>query len=82
MFQKYIDRLKAGMGVPHLFQADIKEIQVVIPSPMEQQEIVEELDNKIKFVDFEITKIQTLLGKYKEYKSSLIYEVVTGKREV
>lgn len=82
MFQKYIDRLKAGMGVPHLFQADIKEIQVVIPSPMEQQEIVEELDNKIKFVDFQITKIQTLLGKYKEYKSSLIYEVVTGKREV
>ena len=30
LFQAYIDRLKDGMGVPHLFQSDLKEITIVI----------------------------------------------------
>ena len=32
--------------------------------------------------DIEIEKREKLLGKVMEYKKSLIYEVVTGKKEV
>ena len=82
LFQAYIDRLKDGMGVPHLFQSDLREITIVIPKVKEQQQIAEYLDKKCDEIDKAITDKEKLIEKFTEYKKSLIYECVTGKKEV
>ena len=82
LFQAYIDRLKDGMGVPHLFQSDLKEITIVIPNISEQQQIAEYLDNKCFEIDKAIADKEQIIEKFTEYKKSLIYECVTGKRKV
>lgn len=81
-FQKYIDQLKAGMGVPHLFQGDLREIIIPVPKINEQQEIADYLDKKCAEIDTLITKKEQFLKELESYKKSLIYEYVTGKKEV
>ena len=82
MFQQHIDLLKDGMGVPHLFQSDLKEIKIAFPSKDEQKEIADYLDAKCAEIDGLIAKKEKLVKELESYKKSLIYEVVTGKREV
>ena len=82
IFQNYISRIKNGMGVPHLTQGNLKNIMVVIPPYCEQEAIVAYLDKKCSNLDSIILKKQALIDKLAEYKKSLIYEVVTGKKEV
>lgn len=82
IMQKYVDRLKDGMGVPHLFQKDIKEIRICIPPLKEQNQIAEYLDKKTSEIDTLITKKEALIAELEEYKKSLIYECVTGKKEI
>lgn len=82
IFQKYIDRLKDGMGVPHLFQRDIKMIYLAIPPIEEQNEIVKFLDVKCSEIDTLIENKEKIILELEKYKNSLIYEYVTGKKEV
>jgi len=82
MFQKFIDRVKGGMGVPHLFQSDLKEISIPLPNSREQQIIADYLEKKCTQIDSAIDKKQATIEKLTAYKKSLIYEVVTGKKEV
>lgn len=81
-FQKYIDQIKAGMGVPHLFQGDLKEITIAVPSIKEQSEITIHLDKKCAEIDSIIAKKEQFLTELETYKKSMIYEYVTGKKEV
>ena len=48
----------------------------------EQQEIVEYLDRKCSEIDTLISKKEQLITELEAYKKSLIYEYVTGKKEV
>ena len=57
-------------------------IKVLIPPLESQKNIVKYLDNKCSNMDTVILKKQALIDKLTEYKKSLIYEVVTGKKEV
>lgn len=82
LMQKYVDRIKGGMGVPHLFQKDIREIRIPIPPLKEQKEIVTYLDEKCFEIDNLIAKKNELLTDLESYKKSLIYEYATGKKEV
>lgn len=82
IMQKYVDRLKDGMGVPHLFQRDIKEIKIPIPLLEEQEKIVKYLDEKCLAIDNLISKKEGLIFELESYKKSIIYEYVTGKKEV
>ncbi|MGI6428845.1 MAG: restriction endonuclease subunit S [Syntrophomonadaceae bacterium] len=70
------------MGVPHLFQKDIKKFTILVPPILEQQSIADYLDRKCNKIDDIISIKQTLIDKLSKYKKSLIYECVTGKREV
>ena len=48
----------------------------------EQQQIVDYLDKKIAEIDNLIAKKESLISEMEEYKKSLIYECVTGKKEI
>lgn len=57
-------------------------ISCIVPSISEQREITAYLDAKCAEIDGLITKKEQLVKELESYKKSLIYEVVTGKREV
>lgn len=60
----------------------IKEEPMPLPNLSEQIEIMNYLDKKCSAIDSAIAKKQAVIEKLTAYKKSLIYEVVTGKREV
>ena len=55
---------------------------IPLPSVEEQAEIVEALNTKCAGIDDLIAKKQQYLTEIENYKKSLIYEYVTGKKEV
>lgn len=61
---------------------DLKSLIVPVPSLNEQREIVHYLNAKCAEIDKLIAKKEQLVKELESYKKSLIYEVVTGKREV
>lgn len=82
MFQNYILRIMNGMGVPHLSQEHLRKIIIPIPPIREQQEISDYLDYRCIRIDDAINEKREQLEVLEQYKKSLIYEYVTGKKEV
>ena len=69
--------------MPKINQKELSKIIVVLPANrMEQQEIVDYLDDECGKIDALIAKKQQYLTEIENYKKSLIYEYVTGKKEV
>ena len=76
--QQYIKaNTQANVGLDSVSKA-----KIVLPSIQEQQEIVDCLQDKCKEIDILIAKKQQYLTEIESYKKSLIYEYVTGKKEV
>ena len=68
---------------PELSIDEIKTIHVLLPQNVEEQaEIVEYLDAKCLHIDEAINTKKEQLATLDEYKKSIIYEYVTGKKEV
>ncbi len=65
-----------------LSQELLKDLMVLIPPQQEQQEIADYLDKKCEQIDKLIAIKQQKIQELKDYKKSLIYEHVTGKKEV
>lgn len=65
-----------------LGQELLKNLPVLVPSITEQSEIVAYLDEKTAAIDSLIQKKEQLITELEDYKKSLIYEYVTGKKEV
>ena len=69
--------------MPKINQKELSKIIVVLPANrMEQQEIVDYLDGECGKIDALIAKKQQYLTEIENYKKSLIYEYVTGKKEI
>ena len=60
----------------------ISKTLIPLPSMNEQKEIADYLDKKCTAIDTAIEQKQELIEKLTEYKKSLIYECVTGKKEI
>lgn len=71
-----------GSAQPKLSQEKLQNIWIPLPSLEEQQEIATYIRSKCAEIDELIAKKDQLVKELKSYKKSLIYEVVTGKREV
>ena len=65
-----------------LYWEKFKCIKICFPSVEEQREIADYIDKKCAEIDALITKKETFLAELEAYKKSLIYEYVTGKKEV
>lgn len=71
-----------GGGQPNIGQDTIKSSWLPLPSEQEQKEIAAYLDKKCAAIDSLITSKEALITELEAYKKSLIYEYVTGKKEV
>lgn len=60
----------------------LKSMPVLVPPMDEQKEIADYLDKKCAEIDTLIAKKTALLEEMESYKKSVIYEYVTGKKEV
>lgn len=68
--------------IRHLYQREFYNFSFTYPPINEQEEIANHLDEKCGAIDEVIAIKQNQLSLLDEYKKSLIYEYVTGKREV
>lgn len=71
-----------GSVIPTISQLNLGRIKIPVPSPEEQQQIADYLDEKCKNIDNRVQKRRQQLEWLKEYKKSLIFDYVTGKKRV
>ena len=81
----FLDTVNAstyGTKMPRANIDFIKNLQIPVFDILEQKQIADYLDNKCGKIDRLIAIKQEKIEKLQEYKKSLIYEYVTGKKEV
>lgn len=81
-FTFQVSLLSNGINYPSINSTNMNCISVFMPPIEEQQQIADYLDTKCADID-EMTSIkQQKIEQLKEYKKSIIYEYVTGKKQV
>jgi type I restriction enzyme, S subunit len=78
----YYNSVVDRVSIPHLTKEKLELIPFVIPPLSEQQQIVEYLDRETELIDKTVSIEERKIELLKEYKQSLISEVITGKRKV
>ena len=71
-----------GGGQPNISQEVVKQQYLCFPKVYEQKEIVEYLDTEVEKINTLKENVKKQIDKLKEYKKSLIYEYVTGKKQI
>ena len=78
----YIDLICNKATISHFTKEKFESMPYIVsPTPKEQQAIADYLDKKCGEIDELITIKQQKIESLKEYKKSVIYEYVTGKKE-
>jgi restriction endonuclease S subunit len=77
-----LDSQSTGIKLPRVSPEIILNSEIVYPPIVEQQQIVEYLDKKTTIIDTTITTEQKRIELLKEYRQSLISNVITGKIKV
>lgn len=77
-----MNHLSTGTIQANLSRVAFEHLLIQFPPLKEQKEIARYLDHKVEVIDSTIMGKEKLVEKLREYKKSLIYEVVTGKKEV
>ena len=81
-FKETILVLSGTTTIPDLNHGDFNSMRCLTPPLSEQQQIVEYLDEQTGLIDKTISIEEKRIELLKEYRQSLISEVVTGKRKV
>ena len=81
-FIEYCNAISYGVKMPRTAVDDILDAQIPMTSDQEQAQIANFLDCKTKQIDELITTEQRKIELLKEYRQSLISEIVTGKIDV
>ena len=71
-----------GMGIPHVDGNVLKQTIALVPSKQEQELIVNFLNIETSKIDKKKEIIKKQIELLKEYKQTIIYEAVTGKKEI
>ncbi|GGD96290.1 restriction endonuclease subunit S [Jeotgalicoccus aerolatus] len=69
-------------AIPSIVGSEIESIRIPVPSIEEQRQIVSYLDEQTSRIDKLIADKTKVIEELEDYKKSLIYEYVTGKKEV
>ncbi|MEH2091644.1 restriction endonuclease subunit S [Nostoc sp.] len=72
-FQKLVADKVSGSSIPHIFQRDMVELTIPVPSESEQHYIAEILDS----IDSAIAHTSSLIAKLKHIKAGLLNDLLT-----
>lgn len=77
-----LNNLNTSNAQPLITGSKVLNVSLPIPSLSEQQSITDYLDQKCSEIDELISIKQQKIEKLKDYKKSLIFECVTGKKSI
>ena len=80
--RKQLEILMTGSCQPNFGPSHLNQLVIPIPPLPEQQQIIEYLDEQTQKINKTISIEEKRIELLKEYRQSLISEVVTGKRKV
>lgn len=72
-FQELIRLKRSGLGVPHLFQADLREFEFTCPDLSDQRQVAAILGT----VDDAIRKTEEIIAKLKQVKHGLLHDLLS-----
>lgn len=81
-FKASLSTETTGISVPHISTKQIGDFIIAVPPINTQRGICDYIEKKCSQIDRLITIKQAKIEKLEQYKKSLIYEYVTGKKEV
>ena len=81
-FRNELQRLSQGSNISNINQDLLSHIKIPLVDIRFQESVVDFLNKKCTAIDIAIEQKQNLIEKLTEYKKSLIYECVTGKKEI
>ena len=81
-FISKVESNSVGISYPAINSSQVVNFKVPVPPLTSQLSLISYLDQKCSEIDNLITKKEQLVVELEAYKKSLIYEVVTGKREM
>lgn len=82
IFTDNVSRYSVGINYPAINATVLVGFVICEPPQKEQKQIADYLDKKCADIESLISIKQQKIEKLQEYKKSLIYEYVTGKKEV
>ena len=82
--RKYFELISMGTSssMQNITQGQLNSLPIGYPSIEEQNEITKYLDTKTLSIDNAVRRKELVIAKLESFRKSLIYECVTGKREV
>ncbi len=81
-FRSELQRLSQGSNISNINQDLLSHIKIPLVDIRFQESVIDLLNKKCTAIDTAIEQKQKLIEKLTEYKKSLIYECVTGKKEI
>lgn len=81
-FTNTVTAHSTGVSYPAINSSELVSFKILVPTEAEQEEIANYLDEKCTEIDNLISAKEQLIADMEGYKKSLIYEYVTGKKEV
>ncbi len=81
-YQRTVEDLSRGTTMKRISRSNLGLVPICLPPFSIQQQIAAYLDKKCAEIDALIAIKQQKIDKLQEYKKSLIYEYVTGKKQV
>lgn len=82
MYQNWKNSIFIQSTIQNIGADKYSVMPIIVPPISEQQAIADYLDQRCSEIDELISIKQQKIEKLKEYKKSLIFECVTGKRKV
>lgn len=83
--ESFVGKVEAnsvGISYPAINASQIANFKIPLPPLPKQESIAKMLDSKCAQIDSLIAEKESLIADLMEYKKSLIFEVVTGKRRI
>lgn len=81
-FTNQVEQFSTGIAYPSITSRALLSLNFIEPPLNEQQEIFKYLNDKVDTIDRLIEDKTKVVEELENYKNSLIYEYVTGKKEV
>ena len=82
VFTSNVEANSTGISYPAINTPKLLSLKIIVPTQTEQSVIVDFLNTRTKQIDTLISIKQQKMDELKEYKKSMIYEYITGKKQV